>query len=220
VIVNHHLYFSDKKEKEEDEFILKAADVVIFDEAHLLPEIASRYFSETLSSRVIHDFLADLNQEISTQTNFLPFLADKLQHFQRHLISFREQLLRLSQYGASWPNPIPRDWKVCIDMVKESFQSLQDQLEILGQSHKSIRLLYDRGLKIAKLFYQLTESSATDDYIHWFECSTISFQIHFTPLIICLFYVSKVLLIIVNKLVCMCREDCLIHALFIILKNY
>ncbi|MCP4233011.1 MAG: ATP-dependent DNA helicase, partial [Aestuariibacter sp.] len=49
VVINHHLYFSDLNLKQ-DGFgeILPEADVLIFDEAHQLPEVASNFYGEQL----------------------------------------------------------------------------------------------------------------------------------------------------------------------------
>ncbi|MCK5896837.1 MAG: ATP-dependent DNA helicase, partial [Cocleimonas sp.] len=52
VVVNHHLFFADMALKEEGfGELLPSANAVILDEAHQLPEIASTFFSDVLSSR-------------------------------------------------------------------------------------------------------------------------------------------------------------------------
>ena len=54
VIVNHHLYLSDVVLRMTGaQGLLPASDVIVFDEAHKVAEIASEYFSETLSLREI-----------------------------------------------------------------------------------------------------------------------------------------------------------------------
>ena len=51
VIVNHHLFLADVRLKEEGiAEILPDRDVLLFDEAHLLPQLASQYFGDSLSS--------------------------------------------------------------------------------------------------------------------------------------------------------------------------
>ena len=59
-VVNHHLFLADMVLKETGYGeLLPAAEVVIFDEAHQLPELASQFFSETLSSRQLLELVSD-----------------------------------------------------------------------------------------------------------------------------------------------------------------
>ncbi|MFX3766222.1 hypothetical protein ACJBQ7_10370, partial [Streptococcus suis] len=46
--------------------LIPEADVFIFDEAHQLPDIASEYFGQSVSSRQIHDLAKDI--EIAYRT--------------------------------------------------------------------------------------------------------------------------------------------------------
>lgn len=58
IVVNHHLFLADKIIKETGfAELLPDPDVVIFDEAHLLPDIAVTYFGQQCSTRVIADLL-------------------------------------------------------------------------------------------------------------------------------------------------------------------
>ena len=66
VIVNHHLFFADLvlKDAELSE-ILPKANTVIFDEAHQIPEIASIFFGENLSTNQIIYLIQDMHQILS-----------------------------------------------------------------------------------------------------------------------------------------------------------
>ena len=51
VIVNHHLFLSDLRLRDEGVAeLLPSRDILLFDEAHLLPQLSSRYFGESLST--------------------------------------------------------------------------------------------------------------------------------------------------------------------------
>ena len=51
VVVNHHLFLADMVVKESGfGELIPEADVMIFDEAHQLPDIASQYFGQSLQS--------------------------------------------------------------------------------------------------------------------------------------------------------------------------
>ncbi len=67
IIVNHHLFFADLAIKQQvanapDAGILPEADVVIFDEAHELEDVASAYFGLQLSNIRFEELARDLEQ--------------------------------------------------------------------------------------------------------------------------------------------------------------
>ncbi len=56
VVVNHHLFLADMVVKESGfAELIPTADVMIFDEAHQIPDIASQYFGQQLTSRQLMD---------------------------------------------------------------------------------------------------------------------------------------------------------------------
>lgn len=63
VIVNHHLFFADLalRDKEWGQ-VLPDYSAVIFDEAHLIEDIAAPYFGSTVSSYQIDDVLRDISR--------------------------------------------------------------------------------------------------------------------------------------------------------------
>ncbi len=66
VIVNHHLLLADLALKE-DGFgdLLGAADAVILDEAHQIPDLAAQFFGASVSSRRIETLLGGLQAELA-----------------------------------------------------------------------------------------------------------------------------------------------------------
>ncbi|MFM1885064.1 MAG: hypothetical protein RL026_221 [Pseudomonadota bacterium] len=61
VVVNHHLLLADLALKEEGYGdLLPAADAVILDEAHQLPDLATQFFGTQCGSRQVETLLADL----------------------------------------------------------------------------------------------------------------------------------------------------------------
>ncbi len=66
VIVNHHLLLADLALKE-DGFgdLLGAADAIILDEAHQIPDLAAQFFGAHVSSRRIESLLDDVQAELA-----------------------------------------------------------------------------------------------------------------------------------------------------------
>ena len=64
VVINHHLYFADSRLKK-DGFgeLLPGVDVVVFDEAHQLADIAANFHGERFGTRQIRDLLDDTLRE-------------------------------------------------------------------------------------------------------------------------------------------------------------
>ena len=82
VVINHHLYFSDLALKE-DGFgeILPEADVLVFDEAHQLPDIASHFYCQQVSQRQVETLCHDcIDAEVAeaAESKSLQKASDKL----------------------------------------------------------------------------------------------------------------------------------------------
>ena len=66
IVVNHHLFFADLALKDTGfGELIPEADAIVFDEAHQIPDIASDYFGETLSTRQLHDMAKDITLLLS-----------------------------------------------------------------------------------------------------------------------------------------------------------
>src|SRR5262249_12283719 len=64
VVVNHHLFFADVVLRDEGMAeLLPACNTVIFDEAHQLPDTATLFFGESLSSAQIIELARDVRAE-------------------------------------------------------------------------------------------------------------------------------------------------------------
>src|SRR5690606_11432286 len=60
VVVNHSLFLADLALKDEGiSELLPAADCVIFDEAHQLPDVATRFLGESVSTHQMLDLARD-----------------------------------------------------------------------------------------------------------------------------------------------------------------
>ncbi len=67
VVVNHHLFFADVMLRDEGMAeLLPACNTVIFDEAHQLPEVATLFFGDSLSTAQVLDLCRDTRAEALT----------------------------------------------------------------------------------------------------------------------------------------------------------
>ena len=75
VIVNHHLFFSDFfNDNDEANNLLPSSDVIVFDEAHNLIDLATLYSSKVFSSlklnRVLDEFISHLKKSVVSLDKF------------------------------------------------------------------------------------------------------------------------------------------------------
>lgn len=64
VVINHHLFFADNRLKKEGfSELLPGVDVVVFDEAHQLAEIAANFFGQRLSTYQFRHLMDDILRE-------------------------------------------------------------------------------------------------------------------------------------------------------------
>ncbi|MGC2047743.1 MAG: ATP-dependent DNA helicase, partial [Gallionella sp.] len=89
VVVNHHLFFADVMLRDEGVAeLLPACNTVIFDEAHQLPETASLFFGESLSTTLLLDLARDSRIETAVAAKDfapLPKACDELDKAARDL---------------------------------------------------------------------------------------------------------------------------------------
>ncbi|HSC48056.1 MAG TPA: ATP-dependent DNA helicase [Gammaproteobacteria bacterium] len=90
VVVNHHLLLADMVLKEEGfGELLPGVDAVIVDEAHQLPEIATQYFSTSVSTRQLADWLQDVRKEYAGAAGDLPDFEARLAALEQALAALR-----------------------------------------------------------------------------------------------------------------------------------
>src|ERR1700761_7982628 len=138
VIVNHHLLLADLALKE-DGFgdILGAADAVILDEAHQIPDLATQFFGANVSSRRIENLLKDVQTELSHAPAAVE-LANAVQGVDECL----RQVMRClpgRQMRVSWTerhSPL----NTAAEELWQSLQSLQQRLPAVGRENRLVEL--------------------------------------------------------------------------------
>ncbi|MDY0972338.1 ATP-dependent DNA helicase [Siccibacter turicensis] len=182
VVVNHHLFLADMVVKEGGfgELIPKA-DVMIFDEAHQVPDIASQYFGQSLSSRQLMDLAKDITIAYRTElkdTQQLQKCADRLaqsaQDFRLQLgePGFRGNLRELLADASISRALLLLDdaLELCYDVAKLS----------LGRS-AMLDSAFERATLYRARLKRLKEINQPG-YSYWYECNARHFTLALTPL--------------------------------------
>ncbi|MBL1051432.1 MAG: ATP-dependent DNA helicase, partial [Escherichia coli] len=182
VVVNHHLFLADMVVKESGfGELIPEADVMIFDEAHQLPDIASQYFGQSLSSRQLLDLAKDITIAYRTElkdTQQLQKCADRLAQSAQ---DFRLQLGEPGYRGnlrELLANP----------QIQRAFLLLDDTLELcydvaklsLGRS-ALLDAAFERATLYRTRLKRLKEINQPG-YSYWYECTSRHFTLALTPL--------------------------------------
>ncbi|WP_337840622.1 ATP-dependent DNA helicase [Rheinheimera sp.] len=182
VVVNHHLFFADMALKDTGfGELLPQMDVVIFDEAHQIPDIASEYFGESLSTRTVLDLCKELDLVCKTQLRDHPQLsktADKLAMLTRDL-----RLL--------WPDEPQRgNWREACRRPEVQL-ALTRVADAMGMLYQVLKSSLGRNEVVDHVFERLTQSKNQLEKLQdvqktgvsfWYETSRQHLSLHLTPL--------------------------------------
>ena len=181
-VVNHHLFLADMVLKEAGYGeLLPSAEVVVFDEAHQLPELASQFFSETLSGRQLLELVADSRTAYFEEAVDLPGFPEMLDRFEK---AVRD--LRLSFPGkenrVAWSDlEETAEVDTALSTLLEKMAEVRQVLEDFAGRGKALDNCCKRTAALSAFIEQFgaTEES---EYVRWLELRGNGFFLHRTPL--------------------------------------
>ncbi|ARD22566.1 helicase [Shewanella japonica] len=126
VVVNHHLFFADRLLKDTGfAELLPEADVVVFDEAHLVPDVCINYFGQQIATRDIDRVLNQIIDVYRTE------LRDSIQLDQLS----QRLLVKLSRWQNALLEEDVTDWRHVIsnkDLATQSWDLLNELTTLLA----------------------------------------------------------------------------------------
>ncbi|EKO3793003.1 ATP-dependent DNA helicase [Vibrio metschnikovii] len=182
VVVNHHLFLADLAIKETGfGELIPDAEVFIFDEAHQLPDIASQYFGQSVSSRQIQDLAKDIEIGYRTEAKDMRQLqkvGDKLQQTAMDL----RVLLGDSGFRGNWREALSvASIAQQVERLQESLTFAIDVLKLaLGRS-QLLDTAFERANTLKAHIVRVCDVSITG-YSYWFDTTPRHFSLHITPL--------------------------------------
>src|SRR5262245_4170134 len=147
VIVNHHLLLADLALKE-DGFgdLLGAADAVIIDEAHQVPDLATQFFGARFGSRQAELLVRDARQELAQAGASSATLAIELGAVEKALAALAETLRATQRH----------DWLAADTPLADAAKELEQSLRALAEALRE----QDRSAGIAQSAARATELAA------------------------------------------------------------
>ncbi|KGJ96441.1 ATP-dependent DNA helicase [Colwellia psychrerythraea] len=182
IVVNHHLFFADMALKDTGfgELIPKA-QVMIFDEAHQIGDIASEYFGEAFSSKQLVDLCTDVLQvhrSSLTDVKQLGLAAEKLQ---KTCQEFR-LLFNYDPERGNWREKHKQT------QFQQKFANLKIDLDFLYQviklcvsRNEAIDNCFDRAVNLLAQ-YEVMANVEAYGMSFWYETTPRSVVLHQTPL--------------------------------------
>ncbi|MDE1234050.1 ATP-dependent DNA helicase [Vibrio aestuarianus] len=182
VVVNHHLFLADLAIKETGfGELIPEAEVFIFDEAHQLPDIASQYFGQSVSSRQVQELAKDIEIGYRTEAKDMRQLqkvGDKLTQSAMELrIVLGEPGFRGNWREALSSPSVARE----LSRLRESLDFAIDVLKLaLGRS-QLLDTAFERANLIKGRIDRVCDVSITG-YSYWYDTTPRHFSLHITPL--------------------------------------
>lgn len=183
VVVNHHLFCADMAVKETGfGELIPEAELVIFDEAHQLPDIASQYFGQSLSSRQLFDICKDTHIVYRTELKDVAQLGKASDHLTKVVQDFRLLIGGEGQHRGNLRD-LFQDKKVVdgLNKVAENIDFLSEVVKkSLGRS-ETLDKIFERLAEVKIQLKKLMDTTVTG-YCYWYEANGRSFGLHITPL--------------------------------------
>ncbi|HEU0188919.1 MAG TPA: ATP-dependent DNA helicase, partial [Gallionella sp.] len=150
VVVNHHLFFADVMLRDEGVAeLLPACNTVIFDEAHQLPETASLFFGESISTSQLLDLARDTRLEAATSAKdfaALPTATDALDKAARDLrLVFKKEGRMPAATAGDF-----KDWPDALKTLVEKLSQLNGMLEKQAERSEGLEKCWQRAQALAQ----------------------------------------------------------------------
>ena len=183
VVVNHHLFFADLVLRDEGvSELLPACNTVIFDEAHQLPETATLFFGETVSSAQLIELARDTRVEAAAGAKDfapLPQAAQDLDKAARDLrIAAGEEQGRRPARDAE----ARRDFSLRLDALFEKLVALSGVLEFQADRTEGLHSCWQRSLELSARLERWRTQKDQPQTVRWVEVTAHSVALNATPL--------------------------------------
>ncbi|VAX32299.1 DinG family ATP-dependent helicase YoaA [hydrothermal vent metagenome] len=184
VVVNHHLFFSDLSLKNNGYGeILPRYGVVIFDEAHLLEEVATQFFGISFSTHRIDDFVRDAERALRYGQKIDPACIEQCRILPRYATQFFKYFRKENErYRLKARDFHPEVLSAGADLF-QSFKQMERLIEKLPFKSDDIKHISERiAPLLADLSVFLAGNKVDRDVVYWGENRGSTVFLHTSPL--------------------------------------
>jgi len=182
VVVNHHLFFADVMLRDEGMAeLLPACNTVIFDEAHQLPEVATLFFGDTISTAQVLDLARDARAEGLTSARDCLDLQSGARELEKVAKDLR-LAVGLDAGRFSYGQLAEKsEFAPALKELEDEVAKFAAILESQAERAEGLEKCWQRAVELVQRLAQWQK--VTDDgYVRWAEAFTHSLQLNLTPL--------------------------------------
>ena len=181
VVVNHHLFFADVMLRDEGMAeLLPACNTVIFDEAHQLPEVATLFFGDTVSTAQILDLARDARSEGLANARDCLELQTGSRQIEKVARDLRLAVgIDAGRFACGQLLEKP-EFAPALKLLEGEVAKFAAILETQAQRAEGLEKCWQRALELVARIAEWQKTS--DGYVRWGEAYTHSLQLNSTPL--------------------------------------
>lgn len=192
VVVNHHLFFADMALREEGfGELLPGVDVVVFDEAHQLPEVGTGFFGISVSASQLRELCRDVSAAYQVEAGDYPEVLDAISRLAMSVSEFRSHFQSKSGRVA-WTD-MSESTTVCdaVFGLELALRELGDALSVVSERGKALEACNRRCIGLIERLLRL-RATETEKSVQWLELNKRGFVWHSSPLEISDLFAARV----------------------------
>ncbi|MBL8446674.1 MAG: ATP-dependent DNA helicase [Zoogloeaceae bacterium] len=182
VVVNHHLFFADVMLRDEGMAeLLPAARGVIFDEAHQLPETASLFFGESVTTGQLVDLARDTRSETIASARDCRELIDATRNLEKAARDLRLAVGAEPGRRAHGDLVASEGFQTAVAGLDRELDAFLTVLESQAERSEGLAACLRRAQEAAQRLAGWRDGDGTD-LIRWAEIFPVSLSLNATPL--------------------------------------
>ncbi len=181
VVINHHLFFSDQALREEGfGELLPDVDVLIFDEAHQLPDVASHFFGRSITLRQFELLMREIVEAQVKEARDSSDIQTLCDNSKKLMADLRLLLGKFASRGEWRHIKNAPEIRQAVENIQQQIQLLLEKLEALKPRGKELAACYARldGYKQSLKDFEQESSNA----VSWYEWNEHSFRLMISPI--------------------------------------
>lgn len=182
VVVNHHLFFADVMLRDEGMGeLLPSCNAVIFDEAHQLPETASLFFGESVSTSQLLELARDTRSETVAGARDCLDLIEATRKLEKAARDLRLSVqAENARFGFAQMEEIPAFFEA-LENLELELAAFCTILETQAERSEGLANCLRRTQELQQLLVRWQNPEGAD-WVRWVEVFSQSLALHATPL--------------------------------------
>ena len=182
VIVNHHLFLSDVRLRDEEVAeILPTREVVIFDEAHMLPQFVPACFGDHLQTTALHRTAQDAQTAAARYCKDGAAIVSAAACVQEAIVTLCDAMAVMS--ATRWSS-LPKDCHGHLATLREAVHTLAQMLENHATENETVETLAVRARRQSHLLtaWAADKADKENPVASWVEYAEEGLTFHQVPI--------------------------------------